>query len=310
MDHAPRLPPNALDEAVAAAFRIALATMEGTVTAASVALEGLEPIELPPTSDASDTEWLSTAAALYLSAHLEAAGVIVAAETVAGLMVAGGIGATLAPEASDVVLKFWRGRRQRLVEQERQEFLVRIFGSLPGLDATSTGGRSDDDVEMAMVGLADAIVRMVSAGGGSAGRAAVCVTAQAVGEALSARAAHVPLVVAADLISATRESLAVLGQRSVMSAFQARTVWGTLQNVLRRYRGEQRPVAAHVSVGREGVVLLAWLHTAWPTASAGSCGSLPAVTDELAASAAAWLQGSLSLHENPTQHLAAAGSAA
>lgn len=283
----------ALDGALARAVAPLALCRDGLVRS----LAGLEPVDLPPlASDPRDLDALQLAAPLYLAAQLEAAGLVVGAETVAGLVAAGGLGPGLTEEAATQAVDFWRQRRERLAAEEREAFFEHIFGGLPGLHPAT--GAQNDDFELGLINLADAVVRAAAPLAGSGGPAAVCVAGRNLGALLLDRTSGLPSAVAADLVAVVHSSLALLRQPSVLALVGARTTWGGLQALLRRYRREERPVALYVGIGRDGVALLGWVARGWPELAVGGCSAGTAATDELVVASTSWLRTALSLHES------------
>jgi hypothetical protein len=313
MDWVPPRCVTSLDLLLDQAIELSVAPLARSSQAPVRALARIGEIQLPEIgSDPAAGESLTMAAPLYLAAHLEAAGLIVGAETVAGLIAAGGFGAGLDDVAVGEAVAFWRERRSRLQAAEREAIFTRIFGALPGL-AADAGLPSDNEVELAMINLADAL------GESSAGRwstmslGAVCTAGRAAGELLISRTERVPTLVAADLVGVVQRSISLLRQPTVLNALAARTLWGGLQQVLRRYRGEERPIGLHVGIGHDGVVMLSWLSTSWPQLAIGQCQPAQMQKVEVQIAAASWLHTALSLHEaspsatpTRTSHTAAA----
>jgi hypothetical protein len=296
------LPPHvtALDLALDQAIELAVAPLARCSQAPVRALAGVDDdIELPQIdSDPGTDESLTMAAPLYLAAHLEAAGLVVGAETVASLVAAGGFGSGLDEPAVRGAVTFWRERRSRLQAMERETILTRIFGTVPGL-AAETGLPPDNEVELAMINLADALSQASSGRWATTSTGPVCATGRAAGQLLISRTERVPTLVAADLVAVVKRSVSLLRQPTVLRALGARTLWGGLEQILHRYRGEERPVGLHVGIGRDGVVLLSWLSDSWPQLGIGHCQSAQIQKPELQMAAVSWLRTALSLYEAP-----------
>jgi len=175
---------------------------------------------------------------------------------------------------------------------------TRIFGAMPGL-AAETGLPPDNEVELAMINLADALSQASSGPWATTSTGAICATGRAAAELLINRTARVPTLVAADLVAVVKHSISLFRQPTVLRALGARTLWGGLEQVLRRYRGEERPVGLHVGIGRDGVLILSWLSDSWPQLGIGHCQSTQIHKPELQMAAASWLQTALSLYEAP-----------
>src|SRR5262245_49443521 len=93
--------------------------------AVASSLAQLGSIDLPP-SAAVDTTALQPLAPLYLLCELEHAGVLKAAEQIAGLFAGGAVTQDLGPVAAHIV-EFWQGRQQRLSAAERDHLLEQTF---------------------------------------------------------------------------------------------------------------------------------------------------------------------------------------
>jgi hypothetical protein len=297
MDGPPPQCVTALDLAVDEAIELSVRPLARSSHAPVRALAGIDEINLPPLGSGPEAgESLTLAGPLYLAAHLEAAGLVVGAETVASLVAAGGLGARLDDSAVGEAVVFWRERRSRLQAPEREAVFARIFGAMPGL-AADTGLPSDNEVELALINLAEALGQASGGLWSTMSLGGLCATARAAGELLITRTERVPTVVAADLVGVVQRSISLLRQPTVLIALGARTLWGGLQQVLRRYRAEERPVGLHVGIGRDGVVILSWLSACWPQLAIGQCQPGQVQRPEVQVAAASWLRTALSLHE-------------
>lgn len=88
------------------------------------ALAELGDIDLPDTAPTTeDAQHLEVIAPLYLAHELEQAGLLRTGELVAGLFASGAITQPLGPSAQ-LIADFWRGRRERLAEAERQQLFA------------------------------------------------------------------------------------------------------------------------------------------------------------------------------------------
>jgi hypothetical protein len=297
MDRVPPRCVTALDLALDEAVALSVAPLAQSSHAPVRALAGIGEIHLPEIgSNPGAGESLTMAAPLYLAAHLEAAGLVVGAETVAGLVAAGGFSAGLDNAAVDEAVAFWRERRNRLQAAERDAIFTRIFGAVPGL-SSNTGLPPDNEVELALINLADVLGQPSGGLWATTSLGAVCAAGRAAGELLISRTERVPTLVAADLVGVVQRSISLLRQPTVLTALGARTLWGGLQQVLRRYRGEERPIGLHVGIGRDGVVMLSWLSSSWPQLAIGQCQPAVVKKPEVQTAAASWLRTALSLHE-------------
>src|SRR5262249_22288383 len=116
----------AIDRTLALAWRLLEAAES---FAASFELAELGDISLPPVvGSGQDRANLAAIAPLYFAAKLEAARLITAVETLAGLFVTGGLQRDLGP-ASRTLVDFWHGRHQRLAAEERQALYAQLFGT-------------------------------------------------------------------------------------------------------------------------------------------------------------------------------------
>src|SRR5262249_2475203 len=166
-------------------------------------------------------------------------------------------------------------------------------------------GRNSDFFSL-MVQLTDALAKI-----GSDPIAAVLPTSQdllrtaaeALAENLLPRTRGITLFAAQELVRDTREALAVFEQRSIQQALGESTVWGAVRGVSRLYLGEQPDVTSHLTRGKAGSILLAWLAQVSPRLGHVG-GALVSARDPMVNAAAAWISASLSLEhgERGTSH--------
>ena len=83
---------------------------------------------------------------------------------------------------------------------------------------------------------------------------------------------------------------------AVQQAVGASGVWGVVKAVTETYLGEQVDVASHVTRGKSGMLVLAWLAEALPRV--GGPGAVAALDDPVRSAAQSWLEASLTLHEH------------
>ena len=254
--------------------------------ARSVALEDYG-IVLPPAvaGTPDDQAHLRAIAALYLAAELEGAMLVPAAELLAGLAATGGLPNQLGSTAEHTLEALWHGRNHRMTTAERQTLFSGLFGTTP----------AQEGVDGAMIDLCEALFKLTD----DPTQAHLHATAGALADGLLRRTGTATMFVAKDVMGTIRTALALFQQTPVQAAFGARSTWAAVDAVAARYLHAQGAAEAHVSRGKDGVTVLAWLADVLPRV--GQPGAPLASPDHpVVAAAADWLQVSLSLSERAT----------
>ena len=266
----------------------------------AAAFTELGDIELPPVvgSDA-DQAALRAAAPLYLASELESALLLPAVETLAGLFASGALGIDSGP-APEQLRDFWRGRKERFTAEERAAFFARLFGSAAGSALTGPHGRNDA-FESLMIDLTEALARIgeqypVGLAYGPYEETRIRAAAAQLASNLAPRSGGMTGFAARDILTNTQQALEILKQPEVQRALGARSVWTAVRIVGERYLDESPDIPSHVTRGKSGLLVLAWLAEILPRLS-GLGPGLAAPDDPVVGAATAWLQGSLSLAE-------------
>lgn len=224
---------------------VALAALQAHDTALASALE-LGDIDLPPGApSAQDRAQLRAAAPLYFAAELEKAGLLPAAELIAGLFASGAITEPLGPSAQ-LLHDFWRARRDRLDAGERSAIFARVIEA-PHFDRL-------------MSTLCEAIVAQAD-GTDLRERVALETAAHMLGEFLVQRVDAMAAIAARDVVENIATALAFLRDRMLQQAFGVASLWSLVAAARAGGSpGAARPlVQRHVDQGRSGQTVLSWL---------------------------------------------------
>jgi hypothetical protein len=212
----------------------------------SLALAALGDIHLPePQGATRQPDLLSVLPALYWVHGLDQAGVLRAADTVAGLWAGGAVQVAL-PDQGQALQHWWRTRRERLSAEERSHLLEQVF------DAR--------DFESAMRRLCRALVAL-------ADNAGLHVLHEEVGlqmaganllELCSARLQGAALPAANELLAQTRSAVQLLSARALQSAFAVRDFYALIElgERARATPGTARRLAERAQAG---AAVLRWL---------------------------------------------------
>jgi hypothetical protein len=286
---------DALEQALALGQRLV-----GAVEAFAFQFEFAElgDIELPSSiAPAADRAHLHTVAPLYLAAELEAARLIPAVEMLAGIAISGGLPIDRG-EAASLLVQFWQGRHTRFTTAERQAFFARLFGASSGPTLAVEGGENID-FEPLMIDLAEALYQLEPVPTlGSRFRAEIPLrlAAQRLAANLIPRSGGMAAFAARDLLRTLAEALAILKQEPVQQVLGARSVWAALRQMAQRYLQEEVDVSTHVTRGKAGLAVLAWLAEVLPRVEDDAT-ALVSPDHPVVGEAAAWLQASLTLAE-------------
>jgi hypothetical protein len=211
----------------------------------ALALADLGDIRLPePRVPPRETAVLASLPVLYWVHGLDQAGVLHAADTVAGLWASGAVNASL-PDRGATLQQYWRGRRERPTAEERAHLLGLVF------DAR--------DFEPAMRRLCQTLVALADNAGTQDLREEVGVqmAATALLELCAARLEGAPLAAAPELLAHARMALQLLASRPLQAAFAVRDFYALVDL---RQRGSSRPAArALAERAQAGAAVLRWL---------------------------------------------------
>lgn len=229
----------------------ALRAHEGTFAQAQAlgdpsALPDLPDLGEPPPQQ-FDEATLAPLAPLYLAHELDAAGLLRTGELVAGLFAAGSINMPLAPAVDQALHEFWRGRNERLNEQERAHLFAQVF------DAAG--------FEPRMRRLCQALVALADNAGIEDMRENVGLehAAIALAEGLWPSLSGMVGFAARDVIEAVNAALHFLRERSLQLAFGTQDLWALVATTNRAQGLAAATAREHVDRGRNGMVVLRWL---------------------------------------------------
>jgi hypothetical protein len=288
-----------LDDVLALALRRAGLLVDGAdAFVLSLGLSDLGDIDLPPiTGPAVDQAVLRAVAPLYLAADLEKARLLPAVELLAGLAVTGGIPGDLG-EAGPLLAAFFRSRHERFAPYERRAFFTRLFGDRDGARLPAESG-SNDAFEELLLAVAEELAaaeplepEWARAAAGAPLRAAC----QALLSNLAPRSGGMAAFASRDLLASIREALEILEVRALQAALGVRSPWDVVRFAARQWLGEAPDIASHVTRGKAGLDLLAFLAEVAPRLADSSRRLLPS-GHPAPASAVAWLEASLALSE-------------
>ncbi|MDX1417702.1 MAG: hypothetical protein R3293_26090 [Candidatus Promineifilaceae bacterium] len=257
-------------------------------------------IDLPPVvQPAASRGHLQTTATLYLAAELEAALLITAVETLAGLFASGAV--HIEGEGGRLLYRFWQQRHEHFSRQERQAIFAGLFGHLSDSRLAMTNSRNRDFPTL-MFALAEAVVSSqadILSGRRPASDVAVAIAANRLALNLVNRSGGITGFAAADLLALIKEALAILKLRPVQAALGAISVWTAVQAIANHYLGEAVNVGAHVQRGKSGMLLLTWVAEILPQLDAVSAGGrLSPPTEPVYNAAVTWLQATLDLQDS------------
>ena len=288
---------HALEHALALGQRLL-----GAVDAFALQFEsdGLGDLDLPPTlAPAADQAQLRTVAPLYLASELEAARLLPIVETLAGVAISGGAPVELG-DAATLLFQFWEGRHTRFTATERQAFFSRLFGTGGG-PTLAVQANPNSAFEPLLIDLAEALYKLdpgVTLRNQYRAQIPLRMAAQRLAANLIPRSGGMAAYAARDLLRTMSEALAILKQMALQHALGERSAWGVLRNLAGRYEQEEIDVSAHVTRGKAGMALLAWL--AEVSAYLEDSGAeLVSPDHQVVAEAGAWLEASLALVEAP-----------
>lgn len=207
-------------------------------------LAELGDIDLP---DAAPTEHelseLHIVAPLYLAFEMEQIGLLRTADRVAALFASGAITQPLG-KVAEHLNRFWRNRRERLSEQERMHLLEQLFS--PSLFYPQF-----QPFCQAIIAMADNQNRRVIFE-----EVALQVSTRQLRETIFPHIQGMMRFAAVDLVQNVQDALSFLRERTLLIAFNARSLWGLLA-LEGRYSESQ--IRQHVEMANAGQLLLSWL---------------------------------------------------
>ncbi|MBR0692733.1 hypothetical protein [Bradyrhizobium lablabi] len=221
--------------------------------ARAAALAELGDIELPDSAPtAEDAAHLEVIAPLYLACELEHAGLLRTAELVAGLFASGALTQPLGATAQ-LIMEFWKGRRERLATPEREQLFAQVFepqAFYPMMQALCDA-------------LADQLDDPPRASDIHA-RVALQQAADVLAGWLSPRAVGMATFAANDIVQALSQATHFLRDRLLQTAFGVHDLWGLLNVVGSQQGTGSGDIRGRIDLGREGATVLAWLAAAVP----------------------------------------------
>ncbi len=264
----------------------------------TVALDQLGDIDIPePVSAHIDEAQLRALATLYLAADLEAAGLILSVDALAGLA-STGLGIDLGG-AEPLLADWWRRRHERATAAERSSFFSRLFGTATGPVAAEA--RPNVRFEDCMLELCEALYKLDEIPtrdpyGGSTQQARVRRAARALVENLGDAGGGITAFMAGEIIAALRQGFAIIGHPDLRGAFAARDVWGVVAGIARVARRPVAPPSPHVRRGKAGMTVLAWLADVSEQLR-GVGGPLVAIGHPVVGAAIDWIEATLDIGE-------------
>jgi len=230
-------------------------------------------------------------------AQLEHASLLPSVELLAGVGVSGGVQVDLGP-ASSKLMQFWRHRSERFSPEERRSLFERLFNA---------------DFDNYMIGLCEALYKLDEGTlppgvSNPLQQARVRTLGAQLAEHLLSHAASESAFAADDILAATRAATDILKDPRVQHAFGARTIWKTVEAILRRYGLELANSTSFVIRGKAGMTILAWLADARGVMNT-SAKPLVGLDNPVIAAAVDWLQTSLTIEQDKTSEQANAGGA-
>jgi hypothetical protein len=229
-------------------------------------------IDLPDSAPGPyDGGRIAIAGPLYMVHELQHAGLLRAAEQVAGLFASGAITQDLGASAA-VLNEFWRTRQTRLGDAERTQLLEQAF--------------EDRYFYGLMRGLCDALVALSDNGGVPDLREQVgleMAVAQ-ITNFLLQRTQGMIVFAAQDLVDNINTALSFLRDRVLQTAFGAHDLWELVEICARSAGDDTGEIREHVDMARSGAEVLNWLAQAGPRPQTSS-----SAAEAIAGAAVRWL---------------------
>jgi hypothetical protein len=238
-------------DATALTLSLALDAAQGwqpQIVALALGRPSLGDIRLPePVVPPRDAGVLGALPTLYWVFELDQAGLLRAAETIAGLWASGAINVPL-PDHGQALQRYWRTRRERLSADERAHLLGLVF--------------DPRDFEPALARFCQALVALADNAGQHDIREEVGL--EQAGSVLldlcATRLVGAPLLATSDLLAQTRQAVQLLSQRALQTAFAVRDFYSLIELGERSQAGAAAP---HAREGAEraqaGAQVLRWL---------------------------------------------------
>ena len=213
----------------------------------ALALAALGDIRLPePAVPPRDAGVLGALPTLYWVFGLDQAGLLRAADTIAGLWASGAINVPL-PDHGQALQQYWRTRRERLSADERAQLLGLVF--------------DPRDFEPALARLCTALVALADNAGQHDIREEVGLeqAASALLDLGATRLVGAPLLAATDLLEQTRSAVQLLSQRALQTAFAVRDFYALIELGERARAGPVARARAGAERAQAGAHVLRWL---------------------------------------------------
>ncbi len=231
---------------------------------------------------------------MYLAAELEQAGLVPAAELLSGLFASGALRGDLG-DASVLLMRFWQQRHERFAAPERHAFYARLFGDTSSA-ALGLEESSNTEFESLMIAVTTALVNLQASpvlSTGAVSEVPLRVAASALAASLLPRSGGLAVFAARDLLKSLKEALAILRQREFQRQFGADSVWTAVRNLAQKYANIATDVFSHVTRGKAGMLVLAWVAESLPVLDGNE--QLIAADATLPSAAASWLQANAEL---------------
>ena len=249
-------------------------------------------IDLPPIvgSDA-DQAHLRPVAPVYLASELERASLVPAIELLSGVFISGGLPGDLG-SASPLLMRFWQERHKRFTGSERQAFFSRLFGDTSG-PAMGTESGTNVEFDALMTAMATALVNAQTyppVPPGYVTEPPLRTAALELASNLLPRSGGIAAFAARDLLKTIQQAFDILRQRQVQVQFRAVSVWSAVSNIQQMKSGSPSHISEHVTRGKAGMLVLAWLAESVPALNNNQ--QLISPDSPLPAAAASWLDAS------------------
>lgn len=238
-------------DATALTLSLALDAAQGwqpQIVALALGRPSLGDIRLPePVVPPRDAGVLGALPTLYWVFELDQAGLLRAAETIAGLWASGAINVPL-PDHGQALQQYWRTRRERLSADERAHLLGLVF--------------DPRDFEPALARFCQALVALADNAGQHDIREEVGL--EQAGSVLldlcATRLVGAPLLATSDLLAQTRQAVQLLSQRALQTAFAVRDFYSLIELGERSQAGAAAPRAREgAERAQAGAQVLRWL---------------------------------------------------
>ena len=249
-------------------------------------------ISLPPAPGAAGditADAVRAFAGMYLQAELEQAGVLIAAELLAGSRLQLPIRSETAARKLEA---FAIDSRRWLTRDQRDYLFARVFG----MGRAPSNAQANQDFQRLLLAWCAAVqaydeeTQWTSGAPGGIRLERVRVAAAALTSNLASRQYGNALVAARQINTSLKQAIDLLGDPGMLQHFRVRTMW----DVIRRVFGELTPdIGRLVTRGQAGSRLIAWIadHFAWTTRA--SAIAPPSVDLRAAAAfAAQWMMAS------------------